>query len=201
MALTGQHYWDVPWIDPVSLNGALRLVVDGTFAGITVSGLTGVTGTGVVGAYVKFAGTVTTTGVATCYIPMPVPAVIGGQAVRVQEMSFSGAKVDGDTGGGVVAGTNTWLTGIGLSEAVATAGSTTIAMTSIYSDTIDRLAAAQSATPTDFSFTGMDVARTAGTKLFLRLEINSNDEAIDFRFYMGDHGRILYTNRPAFDAG
>ena len=191
-------YNTVPWTDPVELNGALRLIVDGTFAGITVSGLTGVTGTPTVGAYVKFAGTATTTGVATALIQMPVPSLKDGQPVYLQDFLFSGAKVAG-TGTGVVAGTDTWVTGIGLYEAVATAASTTIAITSaLYLDTTNRLTSTQSATPTDFSFTDLNLQRTAGTKLYLGIQMDCNDEALDFRFYMGDHGYIRYSNRPLF---
>lgn len=191
-----QGYTEIPW--PNVATGDLRFAAGGS-AGVTVSGLTIEVGTPTSGAFMQLTGTFTTTGSPILYYPIPtLPAAVQGRAIYVHDMAFSAAKTAG-TGTGVVAGTDTWLTAIGLYEAVETAASATIAITSaLYEDTTDRLSSTASATPTDIVITGMNAARTVGTKVYLGLTLNANDEATTWKFYIPDHGYIRYSDRPYF---
>ena len=184
--------------EPLVLNGAVRFAAGGS-AGMAITDIVGTLGSTTAGSYFAEAATVSTTGTPVIYIPLDdIPAIQDGNPVWIQELAFSGAKVTG-TGGGVVQGTHTWLTSVSLFEMTPTASSATVALgTAIWTDTTDRLTGTQSATPTDFSFTGIDVVRTSGTKLILAIATDCNDEAVSFKFYMGDHGYIATSNRPPF---
>jgi hypothetical protein len=133
--------------------------------------------------FIRFDGTVSQAGTCILYVALPnIPTKIDGFTTKIQGIDGSIAKVDAAT-------TTAYIDKIGIYQIQPTANSVNLTITEIASDATDRMVAAQSATPVDFSI-DLTPTEVGEGMLLLGITLVAVAEAIDWKFYFGAHGGV-----------